>query len=1086
MKNNEPFRGLSYHHLKKTLLIMRIAIILLLVGFFQTRANDAYSQKTRLSINFSNTELGTVLDKIENQSEFYFLYNEKLIDANRKVSIDAKNEGVEDVLKSLFEGTDVKYLILDRKIILSPDEIDPAQQSEKKVTGTVKDANGQPIPGVSVIIKGSTNGTVTDADGKFNLTDVPAEGILRFSFVGMKPQEITVGNKTMLNLTLIEETVGLDEVITIGYGTTRKKDLTGAVAVVSSKEFESRPTANIGDALEGKIAGVQISKPSGQPQSGYNITIRGISTITAGSEPLYIVDGVPTTSINQIEPTDIESMSILKDASAAAIYGSSGANGVVLITTKRGSNQATRVTFNSYYETANVLNKLDVLNASQYKSLMTEMGQPGDLSIYPYNTNWQDQVFRTGNTKSTQLGVSGGNEKTSFYLSGSYYNQDGSIINNSMEKYSFRVNLDHKVSDFLKVGTSVSYNKWYDVSLPENGRWSMGNSFLTGSPVIGVRKPDGTFYADPFIPDLENPVALLTENQHGYTNMRFNGNAYVEMSFTKDLKFKSMFGLEEQTGIYRSWIDPYQSRQGRMYQGIAGYNTTLNSYWISENTLSYNKVFNKHNFGAMGGFIASKNKAENSSINAKGFGSAAVQTVNAGTTISATYGESAKSNVSYVGRLNYGYADKYLVTANIRADGSSVFGANHKWGYFPSFSAGWRISKEDFYAQNSFVNDLKVRAGWGIVGNDQIGNYASFGTVNPGSAYVIGGNKVPGTAIASIENADLKWEQTAQTNIGIDASILNNRIVIAADYYIKNTSNMLLLAPIPSSVGIPGSVAEKNIGSMYNKGFEFQVSSKNLIGQLKWTTDFNISFNRNKITKLEKGVPVLGGYIDNRADATIAKEGQPLGMFYGYVALGVDPQTGIEKYKTADTSGALTDADKTIIGNANPDFIYGLTNNFSYKRFNFSFFFQGVQGNQILNASRIVTEGMYYPINQLTTVLTRWEKPGDITNMPKSDAGNLLHNSEISSRFVENGSYLRLKSVTLGYDLPKSICDKLKAQKLRVYVTSENLLTITKYSGFDPEVSLYGPGVNKGFSQGIDMGAYPQARSYMLGVNLTF
>ena len=1086
MKNNEPVRGLLFHHLKKTLLIMRIAIILLLIGFFQTRANDAYSQKTRLSINFSNTELATVLDKIENQSEFFFLYNEKLIDANRKVSINAKDEKVEEVLNTLFEGTDVKYLILDRKIILSPDEISPAEQTGKKITGNVKDSNGQPIPGVSVSLKGTTNGTITDVNGNYTISDVSAQAILRFSFVGMKTQEITVGNKTILDLTMSEVTIGLDEVVAVGYGTTRKKDLTGAVAVVSSREFESRPTANIGDALEGKIAGVQISRPSGQPQAGYNITIRGISTITAGSEPLYIVDGVPTTSINQIEPTDIESISILKDASAAAIYGSSGANGVVLVTTKRGSNQATRVSFNSYYETANVWKKMNVLNASQYKNLMTEMGQSADWSAYPYNTNWQDQVFRTGNTKSTQLSVSGGTEKTTFYLSGSIYNQDGMIINNSMDKYSFRVNLDHKVSNFLKVGTSVSYNKWYDVSLPEGGRWNMGNSFLTGSPVTSVRNSNRTFSADPFIPDLENPVALLTEDQHGYTNKRFNGNAYAEISFMKDLKFKSMFGIEEQTGTYHSWIDPYQSRQGRMYQGIAVYNTSLSSYWISENTLSYNKVFDKHSFGAMVGFIASENKAENSAITGKGFGSPAVQTVNAATTISATYDEAAKSNVSYLGRLNYAYGDKYLITANLRADGSSVFGANHKWGYFPSFSAGWRISNESFYNKNNFVNDLKIRAGWGKVGNDQIGNYASFGTVNPGSAYVIGGTKVPGTAIASMENNDLKWEQTSQTNIGIDASMLNNRIIVTTDYYIKNTNNMLLLAPIPSSTGIPGAVAEKNIGSMWNKGFEFQVSSKNLIGELKWTTDFNISFNRNKITKLEKGVPVLGGYIDNRADATIAKEGQPLGMFYGYVALGVDPQTGIEKYKTADPSGTLTDADKTIIGNANPDFTYGLTNSFTYKRVSFSFFFQGVQGNQILNASRIVTEGMYYPINQLATVLTRWENPGDKTNMPKSDPGNLLHNSEISSRFVENGSYLRLKSVTLGYDLPKSICDKLKAQKLRVYVTGENLLTFTKYSGFDPEVSLYGPGVNKGFSQGIDMGAYPQARSYMLGVNLTF
>ncbi len=957
------------------------------------------------------------------------------------------------------------------------------------IKGTVKSSDGTTMPGVSVVVKGTTNGTITNIDGKFSVS-APSEGILVFSFVGFETTELPIAGKTQIDVTLNQTVTNLNEVVVVGYGKQKKKDVTGAVAVVSSKEFESRPSTNLGDALEGKVAGVVISKPSGQPQSGYNITIRGISTITAGSNPLFIVDGVPTSSINQIEPGDIESMTILKDASAAAIYGASGANGVVLITTKRGSDQGTRVSLNSYYGIANVGKKMDVLNSNQYKDLMSEMGYTTDWSLYTDNNgnlnnkNWQDEVFRTGETKSTQLSISGGDEKTSFYLSGSFLNQDGVIIANSLKKYSFRGNLDHKVSNFLKVGTSLSYNKWQDVSVPEGGRWSMGNSFLTASPVINITNPDGTFTVDPFLADLENPVALLTEDEHGYSNYRFNGNAYAEFSILKDLKFKSMFGMEENNDSYHSWVDPVRSLAGRNYQGIAGYSSSLSFYWISENTLSYNKVIDKHSFGAMAGYIASKINREGVSTTAKGFGSPAVQTINAGTEKSAGYDESAKSNAAFIGRINYSYDDKYLLTANFRADGSSVFGADHKWGYFPSFSTGWRISKEDFYGENSLVNDLKIRVGWGMVGNDQIGDYASWGIVSPSAFYLIGNQTVPGTAITQMENADLRWEKTAQTNIGIDASLLNNRINVTADYYIKNTNDMLLNAPIPFSVGMgwETSFATKNIGSMWNKGFEFQVSSKNLVGKLKWTTDFNISFNHSKITKLEKGVPIIGGEIDNRSAAAIAMEGEPLGTFYGYVADGVDPQTGVMKYKDLDNSGDLSDGDKTIIGYANPDFTYGLTNNFTYKQFTFSFFFQGVQGNQIFNASRIVTEGMYYPVNQLSTIMNRWENPGDITDMPKSDPGNLLHNSDVSSRYVENGSYLRLKSATLGYDLPKSLCDKVRAQKLYVYITGENLLTFTKYTGFDPEVSAFGVGV----APGVDFGSYPQSRSFIFGLNLTF
>ena len=1076
MKKNHKF-------LVRQILSKSKALVIMLL-FFHTVLS--YGQQQKINISLKSATVSTLIKEIEKQSGLTFFYHIEDIDLNQKITVNIQHKPLTEILKVISSQTNLSWKIENNQILLYKN----AQSSKPQtiglinLRGNVKDESGINLPGATVSIKGKSIGTTTDQNGIFSINNVQENVVLVFSFVGLKTQEVAVKGKTVINVVLADNTIKLNEVVTIGYGTVRKKDLTGAVSVVTSKEFESRPTANIGDALEGKIAGVQISKPSGQPQAGYNITIRGISTITAGSDPLFIVDGVPTTSINQIEPTDIASISILKDASAAAIYGASGANGVVLITTKRGANNETKVSFNTYYGVANVGKTMDVLNAGQYKDLMTEMGYNTDWSLYNNNTNWQNQVFRTGLSKSYQLGISGGNEKTSFYLSGSYFKQEGVIIANSMEKYSFRVNLDHKVSNFLKVGTSISYNKWTDVSVGEGGRWSMGNSFLTASPVLGIYNTDGTFTADPFLADLENPVAGLTADDHGYNNYRFNGNVYAELSLSKDLKFKSMLGIEENNDSYHSWIDPLRTRQGRIYQGIAKYNSSVNFYWISENTLNYNKVIGRHTFGGLAGFVASKINGESSGITGKNFGSSAVHTVNAGTEISATYSEMAKTNKSFLGRINYAYDDKYLLTANFRADGSSVFGENHKWGYFPSFSTGWRISKEAFWNENNIVNDLKIRAGWGEVGNDQIGNYASWGVVSPSANYVIGGVQVPGTALTQMENADLRWEKTAQTNLGIDAYFLKNRISFSADYYIKNTNDMLLNAPIPMSVGMGWntSIATKNIGSMTNKGLEFQVSSKNLTGVLKWSTDFNISFNRSKITKLEQGVPILGGFIDNRSASTIAEVGQPLGTFYGYVSEGVNPQTGNMKYKDLDNSGDLSDGDKTIIGHASPDFTYGLTNSFNYKGFTFSFFFQGVQGNQILNASRIVTEGMYYPVNQLYTVLSRWEKPGDITNMPKSDPGNLNHNSDVSSRYIEDGSYLRLKSTTLGYDLPKFISNMLKVEKLHIYVTAENLLTFTKYSGYDPEVSAYGVGL----SQGVDFGSYPQSRSFIFGLNVNF
>lgn len=958
------------------------------------------------------------------------------------------------------------------------------------VKGTVKASDGTTLPGVNISIKGTAMGTTTEANGQFSIS-TPSNGTLVFSFVGYETSEVPVGGKTQIDVTLREAVSNLQEVVVVGYGTQQKKDVTGAVAVVSSKEFKERPNTQFGYALEGKLAGVQIVRPSGQPQAGFSIRIRGTSTITAGSEPLYIVDGVPTVSINEINPADIESMSVLKDASAASIYGASGSNGVVLITTKRGGNQKTQVTLDTYMGSAQVWRKLNVLNAAQYKALCSDLGKTTDWSLNTADNNWQDQAFRTGYSQSYQLGVSGGNENTSYYISGSWMKQQGVEITNEVGRYNFKTNLDHTVNKVLKVGTSISYNRWRDVSVNETGRWGAINSLITGAPVTDVYNPDGTFTVNPFIPDLENPIGLLLANTHAFVNARFLGNVYAEISPIRDLKFRTMFGYEQLNGTYTDWVDPYRSVEGRNYQGLANLNTNQRIYWISENTLTYTKNIEKHNLTALAGFVTSETDYNSSAVNARGFGGSAIQTVNGGSTRTVIAGSSQRRNVAFLSRINYGYDDKYLLTANFRADASTVFSAtNNVWGYFPSFSAGWRISRENFFSGIGFINDLKIRAGYGEVGNDQVGDYASYGLINAGSVYTYGGNVVPGTSPSTLENKNLKWETTKQTNIGIDAAFLDNRILFTTDYYIKRTTDMLLDRPIPASVGLPGSTATKNIGEMDNRGFEFQVVSHNLNKdkKLQWTTGFNISFNKSKIISLDGGTIKVGD-ISSRGTVAIAMEGEPLGLFYGYIFDGVDPATGNSIYRDLDKDGELSDGDKTIIGNANPKYNLGLTNAFVYKNWSFSFFIQGVQGNQIFNASKIETEGMSLPANQLATVANRWTTPGQITDMPKATYGDFT-NSLISSRFIEDGSFVRIKSVSLGYEFPKKLVSKLRLTRLYLYVTSENLLTFTKYSGFDPEVSVYSLGgfsnSERNIAPGVDYGTYPQSREFLIGLNVAF
>jgi TonB-dependent starch-binding outer membrane protein SusC len=959
------------------------------------------------------------------------------------------------------------------------------QAQEATVTGRILDDTGMTLPGVNILIKGSTRGTTSDAEGYFSLKAASGSTLV-FSFIGYVTLEVAIGTQTEINVTMQSDITTLSELVVVGYGVQEKKDITGAVSVVNADAIESRPNTQFGNLIQGKTSGVQVITPSGKPSAGFSMRIRGTNSISASSEPLYVVDGVPTTDTRTINPADIENITILKDASSAAIYGAQGANGVVLITTKRGKAGTPRFDFNAYAGFSTPWQTLNVLNSEQYRDLMTEMGMTTDWSQFTRNTDWQKEIFRRGTSQNYQLSVSGKTEQTNYYISGGWTQQKGAVRSAEMDRYNFKVNLDQKVNDWISFGTNFNYMRYHDVDVSDNQAINQGGvilGMLSTPPNIGIFRDNGTYTSNPF-QDWENPVASTDASDRGYLNQRVLGNLYSEINLMPDLKFRTNVGVDFSNGLYDYFLDPFTTSYGRAKQGIGQNSTNLHNFVIFDNTLTYRKTINSHAFSALVGSVLQKNRWESSYIETIGFTGDAVPTTNAGSTIvAARNSKEETANSSIIGRVTYDYKGKYLFTGNFRVDGSSKFGSENRYGYFPAFSLGWRLSEEAFMdGTRDVVDDLKFRFGYGVVGNDNLPQrYGYVGRVASGANYPIGGVIQPGSYQASIENQHLKWEETEQYNAGIDAALFGSRLSLTLEAYIKNTSDLLLNVPLPRSTGFNSGV--QNIGRIQNKGVELMISSVNMDGELKWSTDFNISFNRNKVVEL-KLPSLVGGGIAGRGDVSYSTTGKPLGLFYGYVWGGVDPSTGDAYYvdKNGESTFNPATTDRTFIGNPNPDFIYGLTNTLSYKNFELNIFIQGVQGNDIFNATRIETEGMTDAKNQTIAVANRWRQPGDVTDIPRASP-NDTDNSRLSTRFVEDGSFLRVKALTLGYNVPRSVLTRIRMSNAKIYVTGENLFTITEYSGYDPEVNAFG-GSNT--VMGVDFGTYPQTRNLIFGINLSF
>jgi TonB-linked SusC/RagA family outer membrane protein len=960
-----------------------------------------------------------------------------------------------------------------------------AFSQNRSITGKVTGADGFTIPGVTIQLSGTTTGTISDANGEFKIS--ADKGSLKFSCVGYITQEIKLESQAVINVVLQESVSTLNEVVVIGYGTQVKKDLTTAVSMVDQKDIEDRPIVSAAQALQGKAAGVQVTQPSGKPGSDISVHVRGATSLVAGNEPLYVVDGVPTMDIRGLNPSDIASMSVLKDASSASIYGARAANGVVTITTFRGKENTPTIKFNSYFGMSWLRKTIDVLNTKGYRDLMEEM-QPGTLDpTWTGYTDWSKETFGTGYNQSYQLSASGGTEKTQYFASIGVLNDQGIVKPAQFNRYSFRLNLDNELRKWLKIGTSLNliYSKTKDT--PDNassGRGGVIMSALNTPPFLKIYNPDNPVQYDPnpFQPSWENPVAYMEGPSQKAVDFRIFGSINATATITKGLNFKTNFGIDYATHQWDYYLDPFRTVYGRDQHGVGRSDKYNNMTWLWENTLDYTRSWGKHKISALAGTSMQEYTHNESYIQGHDFpADVTVTTLNAANSVTASTDFQQWALASFFGRATYDYSSKYYLTVSVRRDGSSKLA--NPWGTMPSFSAGWRISGENFWKNITLINDLKIRGGWGKNGNQEgIPNYARFGLFSYYPRPATNPLSGPSVSQTTYGNPDLKWETTNQTNIGIDLSMFDSRITLNVDAYYKVTNDVILPVQLPASS--PISYILTNAGKIENKGIEFNVNTVNIAKKLRWDTDFNISFNRNKVVALEFPGPYSFGHIySNNQDVSIVNVGLPLGTFYGYVSEGVDPETGMIKYADLNNNGIRDGGDRTVIGHGQPKYTFGITNNFSYWRFNLSIFFQGSYGNDIFNATRIDLEGMFDSKNQSVAVLDRWTPTNTITEIPKVVGQNNVSNVYNSTRFIEDGSYLRLKAITLSYKIIENTKKIKGVPKLSVFVTGQNLLTFTKYTGFDPEVNAYG---NSATEMGIDYGTYPQALTLIAGINVEF
>ncbi len=1114
----------------KILMTMRLIVFLFFVSLVHVSAS-VYSQKTKVNIKVNNATLQQVFQTIQEQSEFDFFYKNEQIPANKKISVEYQNEAVDVILSKILEGTGLTYRVIDKDIVITfgnVSEVKNEVQQQKSVSGKVTDTSKEPLPGVTVIVKGTTNGTITDVDGKYTLTKVAENAVLQFSFVGMKTQEIAVGNNSVINASMSEESIGIDEVVAVGYGTVKKSDLTGSVTSVKREDLNKGAVTSVDQALQGRIAGVQISQTSSEPGGGLSMRIRGASSVNAGNEPLYVIDGLPIDNsgglaasatgvevstnmnvanpLNALNPNDIQSIEVLKDASATAIYGSRGANGVVLITTKKGVEGGVKISYDGYSALQTRAKKIDVLSTSEYIKYMNEIyNEQGlsprysssDIAEIGAGVDWQDEIFTTALMQSHNLTLGGGTQKTKYYVSLSYFDQDGVVKETGTKRYIIRMNLDQEISKKVKFGLNLNNSKEYSdnyiggINTNENaGPVYCALFYDPTEPIYGA---DGRYSVSSEL-TINHPLATVYGISSKSETTRMFGNMTLDYSLTSALSAKLNIGFDNQ-GMRRDIYNSTMTTRGYAAKGYGNVSSLDRSNLLVEYTMNYSKkISQKQSINILGGVTYQDFVRKSVSAGTSGFPSDNLGTDNLalGSPSKASVASTKENNtlLSYLFRTNYTLLN-LLFTASIRADGSSRFGANNKYGYFPSFAFGWKLSDENFIPE--FFNTLKLRTSWGITGNQEIGNYLSLTTYNAGGSAILDGKTFLGTVPSRLSNPDLKWESTAQANFGIDFGILKGRISGSIDYFNKKTTDMLLDLPLPTSSGYASIT--RNVGSMKNYGFEFLVNSTNINkGNFSWKSSFNFAAIRNEVISLgslsliQRGnMQVVGG------NTTIIKPGSPVDSYYGYNVLGLfrdqneinnsaqlTAKPGFPIFQDVNGDNKITTADQQIIGNPFPDFTFGINNALTYKDMELSFFFQGQTGADLLNSNAIES---LYPANAtrnrfVSQVIDRWTPTNLDAKYPTPINFSAWGGSKVTNMVIEDASYIRLKTIQLSYNIPTKFWGINSA---KVYVTGQNVFTITNYSGYDPESNAFGQSNVK-----IDYSSYPLVRTWMIGLNVQF
>ncbi|GEO03340.1 SusC/RagA family TonB-linked outer membrane protein [Adhaeribacter aerolatus] len=1104
----------------------------------------AFSQK--ISISEQNAPLEKVFKEIRRQSGYLFLYNTELLRKAKPVTVSVKEASLERVLDACFHGQPLTYSLMEKTIVVKPKEEVKEETSirtplDTEIRGKVQDENGGPLPGVSINVKGTATGTITDAGGNYSLSVPESKTILVFSFIGYVSKEININGRTTVDIRMEPDTKALEEVVVVGYGTQKKSDLTGAVGSVKASQLTERPSVNLEQALAGRIAGVNVSTNSGRPGGRTAIAIRGYSSVNAANDPLYVVDGIIWTGgINTINPNDIESIDVLKDASSTAIYGTRGTNGVIIVTTKRGKKGAKLVGYDNYVSLGYLPNdrKYDVMNSKEFLFIEEEQYRnapkfdPAGFAAgkYPnpvtkrknylvdntlgnrelftldengvpqpiYDVDWQDITTRKAISQSHNLSFTGGDDKTNYGLFLGYADEQGIVKESFQKRYNVRAVVDQQMKNWLKVGMNLSYANNRERRVDENvGSNNSLRQLVEMVTFIPYKHADGTYGYRGDYAGLEkgdNPLAQIYENNLLYNSNVFNGNTYANFKIIKDLEFTSTLGVNIGNNINPYFKTTKSDLQGGLGKNYSRITSSESKFWQWSNRINYNKVINEdHAISMLLGTELQKSNSLNwaaiTSVMPDDYYS--YNNLGAGATpLAPNSSTNAFQMQSYFGRLNYNFKERYLFTVTGRSDGSSRFGANNKFAFFPSAAAAWRISNEDFLMKSSAISNLKLRGSYGLTGNSEIGSYKSQANLSTNS-YIFGGIRASGSAIGRLANPELQWEKTAQFDVGIDLGLLDNRISVEADYFVKKTHDLLYDAPVPATSGY--TIVTRNIGSMENRGFEFSLNTVNVRNSVfSWSTNFNISTLKNKITALGvNNEDILYG----TKEGLILRVGESAGSFYGYLRDGIwgtaeadkaatyGQKPGDLRIKDINNDGVITGLDRVILGKGIPDLYGTFANSLRYKNFDFILEIQFSQGNDVFNQARNSGEARQGLANSFATVLDAWTPENQDAELEQVRPTAAGYNYYMDSRKVSDGSFIRGKNVVLGYTLPQSITSKIGLNNLRIYASGQNFFLKTKYFGYDPEVTTY---EEFSFSQGFTYYEYPKPRTFMAGLNVNF